>query len=138
MNEKNFILKNIDLDDVDFTYDLYQLRNNLELPDPISYEEQKKFVIDYINGKENSPFDVWNTIIINSKRIGLISLRRLNNEIGIWIIPEYQNKGIATLAIKIFMENNPRPYYTALIHTYNKQSQKYFKKSRNELRVISI
>jgi len=128
MKEENIILKNIELDDVDFTYQIYQLRDKLELPDPISYDDQKKFVIDYINKKDNFPFDVWNSIMINSKKIGLVSLRRLNNEIGIWILPEYQNKGIATFAIKIFMKNNPRSYYTALVHTYNKQSQEYFKK----------
>jgi len=128
MKKEDFILKNIELDDVDFTYEIYQSRDKLELPDIISYEEQKKFVIDYINTKENSPFDAWNIIMMNSKKIGLISLRRLNNEIGIWIVPEYQNKGIATLAINFFMKNNPRQYYTALVHTYNKQSQEYFKK----------
>ena len=44
------------------------------------------------------------------------------------MLPEYQNKGIATLATKKFMKENLRPYYTTLVHIYNKQSQQYCKK----------
>ena len=57
----------------------------------------------------------------NGKKIGHVHIMQ-NNEIGYAVIPQFQNKGIGTEAVKKIMEMHPRERYFLTIHNQNKAS----------------
>jgi len=65
-------------------------------------------------------------IIHDNKKIGY-TLITPRNEIGYFIIPEYQRRGIGTLAIEELMKDEPRKYYWAMIPHDNPNSMKFIK-----------
>ena len=117
------LLRQITLDDSDFLYDLYMKRDPIDIITPINYNEQEKFVKNYLDNLDTTPFQSWNIIEIDSKKIGSVTLNKKNNEIGYWIIPEFQNKGFGTEAIQQFMDKNKKSYYTIRTYIDNKKSQ---------------
>jgi len=62
-------------------------------------------------------------IVKNEKevRVGHVHIMD-NNEIGYFMAPEYQGKGLGTEAVKKLIELNPRERYFATIHNDNKSS----------------
>lgn len=48
------------------------------------------------------------------------------NEVGAFVLPQFQKKKYATNAIKILMKDANRKYYWALINFTNKPSLKFF------------
>jgi len=61
------------------------------------------------------------------KRIGHVHIMD-NNEIGYFMVSEYQSKGIGTEAVKKLIELNPRERYFATIHNKNKPSIRLIEK----------
>ena len=117
------LLREIMLTDSDFLYDLYLKREKRDILSSITYSEQEFFVSSYLNNLPHHPFQSWKIIEINDKKAGSLTLHKKNNEIGYWLFPEFQNKGIGTNAIKEFIEINKKPYYTIRTHIDNKRSQ---------------
>ena len=51
-----------------------------------------------------------------------------NNEIGYYLDPKFQNKGLGTKAVKEIIKKHPRPFYYVTISNKNKSSLKLAKK----------
>ena len=117
------LLRQITLDDSDFLYDLYMKRDPIDIITSINYNKQENFVKNYLDNSDITPFQSWNIIEIDGKKIGAVTLNKKNNEIGYWILPEFQNKGFGTEAIQQFMDKNKKSYYTIRTHIDNKRSQ---------------
>jgi len=117
------LLREVILDDSDFLYDLYMKRDSRDILTPIKLNEQNNFVQNYLVKSNIHPYQSWNIIEIDSKKIGSLTLHKKNNEIGYWLLPEFQNKGIGTEAIKKFIDINRKSYYTIRTHIENKRSQ---------------
>lgn len=117
------LLREILLDDSDFLYELYLKRPLRDILTPIKYDEQKKFVKKYLEKSNDHPYQSWNIVEIDDKKAGSLTLHKKNNEIGYWLLPEFQNMGIGTKMIKQFIETNKKSYYTIRTHIDNKRSQ---------------
>lgn len=57
-----------------------------------SWDEHCDFV-------EGNPYRIWNAVVVNGTPVGTVYLTK-RNEIGIFILQEYQGKGYAKAAIK--------------------------------------
>ena len=66
-----------------------------------TFTEHKQFV-------KSKPYSYWYIIKLSRKKIGTIYLSK-NNEIGFFIKKEYQNKGIASEALKLFWKRIDDP-----------------------------
>jgi len=63
-------------------------------------------------------------VIINNAKIGFVMISS-RNELGYFILPKFQNKGIGNQAIKQLMMKEKREYYWALVDFDNKESKKF-------------
>ncbi len=117
------LLREVLSTDSDFLYDLYLQREPEDILTPIKYDEQKNFVNNYLEQLETHPFQSWNIIEIDGKRAGSLTLNKTNNEIGYWLLSEFQNKGFGTQAIQQFIEFNKKSFYTIRSHVNNERSQ---------------
>lgn len=117
------LLREVLLSDSDFLYDLYLQREPEDILTPIKYDEQKNFVKNYLEKLEFHPFQSWNIIEIDGKKAGSLTLHKKNNEIGYWLLPEFQNKGFGTQSIQQFIKFNKKSFYTIRSHINNKRSQ---------------
>ena len=117
------LLREVLSTDSDFLYDLYLQREPEDILTPIKYDEQKNFVKNYLEQLETHPFQSWNIIEIDGKRAGSLTLNKRNNEIGYWLLSEFQNKGFGTQAIQQFVEFNKKSFYTIRSHVNNERSQ---------------
>ena len=61
-------------------------------------------------------------------KIGSIYLSK-NDEIGIFIKEKYHREGLATKALELLMNKNPRSRYLANVNPKNIKSSKFFKKN---------
>jgi len=122
------LLQEVILDDSDFLYELYMQRDSRDILTPIKFNEQKNFVKNYLKKSPTHPFQSWYIIKIDDKRAGSLTLHKKNNELGYWLLPEFQNRGIGMKAIQQFMDINKRSYYTIRTHIDNKRSQRIAEK----------
>ena len=65
---------------------------------------------------------------MNSKKIGSAYLSK-QDEIGIFILEDYQNLGIGEKILEILMIKMPRNRYLANVSPKNQKSTKFFKKN---------
>ena len=117
------LLRNVVLEDSDFLYDLYLKRDPKDILTPIQYDEQQNFVKNYLEKSITHPYQSWLIIEIEGTRAGSLTLHKKNNELGYWLLSEFQNKGIGPKAVKQFMEINKKSYYTIRANISNKRSQ---------------
>ncbi|MEX2192348.1 MAG: GNAT family N-acetyltransferase [Nitrosarchaeum sp.] len=134
------LIREVLLDDSNFLYDLYLKRPLRDILTQIKYSEQILFIKNYLEKSDKHPFQSWFIIEIDGKKVGSLTLHKKNNEIGYWLLPEFQNKGFGTKAIKQFIEINKKSYYTIRTHIDNKRSQHIaeklnFKLSQYEFRL---
>jgi len=122
-------LKEVTENDADFLFELYQSRESFNLIEPIKYEDQQSFVNSYIQKQDSHPYQIWNVIWKDDKRIGSATLQKRENAFGIWLIPEFQQGGYGSEALKEFLKKYPLEYYTCIINIRNVSSlhllQKY-------------
>jgi len=118
MDNKICKLRKITENDYRFVYDLIDrfLKTDLsviflKLPD---YE---KFVKTFFENDYNR-YVITNK---NNEKLGFVVIRK-NDEIGYFLSPEYEGKGIALQAVKLLLELNPRERYFATIHNKNRRS----------------
>ena len=118
MTENSCILREIKESDYPFVYEIIMnfLKTNLsvtflELPD---YEEFKRtyFLNDF------KRYIITNE---NSEDLGFVVITK-GDEVGYFLKPECQKKGIAAEAVRMTMKLNPRKRYFATIHNENKRS----------------
>ncbi|AJW71791.1 GNAT family N-acetyltransferase [Nitrosopumilus adriaticus] len=110
--------------DIQFLYDLLKERDpkaNISHKKMPTFAQHEKFV-------NSRPYSKWYVISDSGKNVGSIYLTK-ENEIGIFIKKNTQNKGIGVSAITKMMEKNPRSRYLANVNPKNKKSIQFFKKN---------
>ncbi|PBO85612.1 MAG: N-acetyltransferase [Thaumarchaeota archaeon] len=129
MNEKGTIkLKNIGKDDYKFLYQLLSERGkiaNISHKEMPSYEEHIKFI-------SSKPYATWKIIYYNNKKSGSVYLTK-QNEIGIFIKKEFQEKKIGSKVLELIIEQNGPGRYLANISPNNKKSIQFFKNQKFRL-----
>ncbi len=110
--------------DLQFLYDLLKERDpraNISHKKMPTFAQHEKFV-------NSKPYSKWYVISDSGKNVGSIYLTK-ENEIGIFIKKNTQNKGIGVKALIQMMEKNPRSKYLANVNPKNKKSIQFFKKN---------
>ena len=111
-------LKPCNKDDYKFVYQLVEdmFKTNLN----VTYLKLETFE-EFVSRAFSS--DDIHYIIMNEdeEKIGHVHIMQ-NNEIGYAVIPQFQNKGIGTEAVKKIMKMHPRERYFLTIHNQNKAS----------------
>ncbi len=105
---------------------LYELLSERQKSVNISHKKMPTFKqhIKFITSK---PYSKWYIIKNHNQNIGSIYLSK-QDEIGIFIKKEFQNKGLGMEAMKLLIEKNPRRRYLANVNPKNLKSAKFFKK----------
>lgn len=118
LGNQKFKLQEVTKDDYQFIYKLVSefLKTDLSvtfLKMP-SYEEFEKtyFLNDY------KRYLITN---VNGDKMGFVVITK-DDEVGFFLSPKYQRKGIAVEAVRMLMELNPRERYFATIHNENQNS----------------
>lgn len=120
---KKIIIREIKKEDSDFLYTLYSKRKSYDIITPIKKKDHLLFVLNYLSHKESHPFKKWCIIEFESKNIGSLTLNKNNNELGFWIMSDFQGRGIGSYAIKRFMKMNGEKTYTLKSHKNNSRSK---------------
>jgi RimJ/RimL family protein N-acetyltransferase len=100
-------------------------RSNISHKKMPTYYEHVKFV-------KSKPYSKWYIIQKSKIKIGSIYLSK-NNEIGIFMNERFQREGIATKALELIINKNPRSKYLANVNPKNLRSAKFFKKNNFKL-----
>ena len=100
-------------------------RTNISHKKMPTYYEHVKFV-------KSKPYSKWYIIQKSKIKIGSIYLSK-NNEIGIFMNERFQREGIATKALELIINKNPRSKYLANVNPKNLRSAKFFKKNKFKL-----
>jgi len=127
INEK-ITLKNISKKDYRFLYCLLKERDQLA---NISHRKMPSYT-EHINFIESKPYSKWHIIFKNNKKVGSIYLSK-QDEIGLFLKKDVQSRGIGSKALKILIENNPRPRFLANVAPKNIKSINFFKKNKFSL-----
>jgi len=111
-------------DDYKFVYDnLFEfVESNLSVTylkmEPFDKFVKREFV------KDDKNYIIKNE---NNEKMGYVHIMK-NNEIGYFVLEEFQNQGIGTEAVRQIMKMNPRERYFVTIHNENKPSIALVKK----------
>lgn len=112
------------MDDVKFLYEMLK-----ERPPEINISHNEMPTIDdHVKFVQSNPYKKWYIIEDDHIKMGHCNIGRnimLDNEIGYWLRPKYQRKGIGTMAVKDMMYLNPRKRYLANIAPKNTKSQQF-------------
>ncbi len=114
--------------DYKFLYELLKNRNpiaNISHRKMPTYSQHKKFI-------ESKPYKSWYVIYKGNIKTGSIYLSK-QNEIGIFLLEEYQGKNIGKEALKILMTIHPQNKYLANVSPLNVNSANFFKKNKFRL-----
>jgi len=122
------IIQEITLADSNFLYDLYLKRELRDIITPIDPKEHHNFIKNYLKHTDSTPFQSWCIIEVDGNRIGSLTLHKHNNELGFWILKQFQSKGFGTKAIQEFIKINKKSFYTIKSHIDNTQSNGVAKK----------
>ena len=111
-------LKPCSEDDYKFVYQLVEdmFKTNLNVT-YLKLETFEEFVSRSFSG-DDIHYIIMNE---NAEKIGHVHIMQ-NNEIGYSVIPQFQNKGTGTEAVKKIIEMHPREKYFLTIHNQNKAS----------------
>jgi len=121
-NENSITIRSVKKSDCLFLFDLLKERDpraNISHKKMPTFTEHVKFVL-------SRPYAKWYIISEYKKDVGSIYLTR-NNEIGIFIRKDSQNKGLGLKALKLLIKENPRPRYLANVSPKNTKSMQFFK-----------
>ena len=114
-------LKNITEEDFKFLYDLLGERNpevNISHKKMPTFEEHIKFIL-------SKPYKEWNVLLLGKNKIGSVYLSK-QNEIGIFIKKEFQNKGLGKIVLDLIIEKNGNLRYLANVNPNNVNSINFF------------
>lgn len=124
MEISDFKLRDFEDSDFPFMYQLVVdfLKTDLSVTQ-LDVMEYKEFVKKFSND-DSKRYVITNDL---DERLGFVHLLK-NNEVGFFLKPEYQGKGIASRAVKMLMELHPRERYFATINNNNEPSKNLVKK----------
>ena len=128
MKKENLCFQPVDDTDLRFLFNLLKERDpntNISHKKMPTFTEHEQFV-------KSKPYSYWYIIKLSRKKIGTIYLSK-NNEIGIFIKKEYQNKGIASEALKLLINSHSKKRFLANVSPKNKFSAKFFKNNNFKL-----
>ena len=128
MKQNEIILKVVNDSDFRFLFNLLKQRDsksNISHKKMPTYSEHVKFV-------KSKPYSKWYIIQKSKIKIGSIYLSK-NDEIGIFINKKFHREGLATKALELLMNKNPRSRYLANVNPKNLRSSKFFKKNNFKL-----
>jgi len=117
------ILKNVNVSDHKFLYELLRERQPIE---NISHKKMPTYKqhIKFVNSK---PYSKWYVIHYKNQKVGTIYMTK-QNEIGIHIRKDYRRHGLGKYTMKLLIKKNSRKRYLANINPKNKKSIKFFTK----------
>jgi len=123
-------LKLVTEEDTMFLYEMMKLRDKREFFDRSlpSLDKHTKFIKKLLAKPEIHHYEKFYVVLLGEKKIGTVVLMKRNNEVGYYFMSEYHHKGYGTAAMELLFKENPRSYYTAVIHNYNKGSMKFFER----------
>ena len=107
---------------------LFELLKERESSTNISHRKMPTFN-EHVNFVLSKPYSKWYIIYYGKNKCGSIYLSK-QNEVGIFIKKSFVRKGIATDAMKLLIEHNPREGFLANINPKNKKSIEFFKKNK--------
>ena len=110
---------------------LYELLKERKPSTNISHRKMPTFN-EHVNFVLSKPYSKWYIIYYGKNKVGSIYLSK-QNEVGIFVKKAFVMKGIATEALKLLMELNPREGFLANINPKNKKSIEFFKKNKFKL-----
>ena len=128
MSKKKVNLRTIKKTDYSFLYDLLTKRDqraNISHKKMPTFEEHVKFV-------ESKPYSKWYIIEYDGTKAGSAYLTK-QDEIGLFLKNDLQEKNIGKSVLKLLIKKNPRKRYLANINPQNKNSIRFFKKNGFEL-----
>ena len=128
MKKEKLCFQLVDDSDLRFLFNLLKERDpntNISHKKMPTFTEHEQFV-------KSKPYSYWYIIKLSRKKIGTIYLSK-NNEIGIFIKKEYQNKGIASEALKLLINSHSKKRFLANVSPKNKFSAKFFKNNNFKL-----
>ena len=121
-------LKLVTDNDYEFLYKLLAERDpsaNISHKEMTTYQQHVKFV-------KSKPYSKWYIIYYDNQRAGSIYLTEIN-EVGIFLVGEFQGMQIGNKALHLMMQLNPRKRYLANVSPSNKKSIEFFKKNHFHL-----
>ena len=121
-------IREITDEDSDFLLFLYLKRESRDILTPIIPSEQHNFIKHYLLHDDITPFQSWYVIEVGGTKIGSLTLHKHNNELGFWIIEEFQGKGYGSRAVQEFIKINDKSFYTIKSHIENSKSNSLAKK----------
>ncbi len=122
--ESKINLKLVTQADFEFLFNILKTRDsrvNISHKKMPTYAQHIKFV-------KSKPYSKWYVIIQNKEKIGSIYLSK-NDEIGIFILKEFQKQNIGKTAMLELIKKNPRKRYLANVNPKNNYSIEFFKKN---------
>lgn len=105
---------------------LYQILSEREPHQNISHREMPTYE-NHIKFVDSKPYKDWWIIYNNGPAIGSVYISK-NNEIGLFILKEFQGKGYGSQALHFILENNKHTVFRANINPQNFKSIGFFKK----------
>lgn len=108
----------------EFLYRLLEIR----LGEPgINISHRKMPVMEeHVRFVASHPYEAWYLIKSKGINVGAVYLSK-RDEIGIYVLKEHRNAGLATRAIQLLMFDHPRPRYFANINPDNEVSVAFFR-----------
>jgi RimJ/RimL family protein N-acetyltransferase len=128
-NNSTVTLKPVTESDLRFLYRHLKERDpraNISHKRMPTYSEHVKFV-------KSRPYSRWYVVIYKNKKIGTVYLTK-QNEIGIFIKKNLQDKGLGQKTLELLMKKNPRKRFLANVSPKNKKSIRFF--TRNGFKLI--
>jgi RimJ/RimL family protein N-acetyltransferase len=121
-------LRAVNNSDAKFLFDLLDQRDphaNISHKKMPSYDEHIIFI-------KSKPYTKWYIILKSKEKVGSIYLSK-QNEIGIFLLRNFQRKNIGNSALTQLIKKNPRKRFLANINPKNKKSMTFFKNNNFKL-----
>ena len=121
-------LRSVTNSDAKFLFQLLEERDpraNISHKNMPSFDEHVHFI-------KSKPYKKWYVILKSKEKVGSIYLSK-SDEIGIFILKNFQGNNIGEYALNELIERNPRERYLANVNPKNKKSIKFFKNNNFKL-----
>lgn len=128
MNNNKLELKKVQKSDLPFLYELLKKRDpqtNISHKKMPTYTQHVKFVT-------SKPYKSWYVVHMDAQKVGSVYLSK-QNEIGIFLLKEYQGLKLGKKVLKLLMEKNPEERYLANVSPKNHRSINFFEENKFRL-----
>lgn len=110
---------------------LFQLLEERDTRANISHKNMPSFD-EHVHFIKSKPYKKWYIILKSKEKVGSIYLSK-SDEIGIFILKNFQGNNIGEYALNELIERNPCERYLANVNPKNKKSIKFFKNNNFKL-----